>query len=143
MEIISKIDLENDLTNIKNNYYTSAEVAELKGVTRQSINNDIHAGKYTGAFQLKIGKRPWLIPKSSVDIATTTTDVVNLTRQVTPAELQQLFTIAVQTAVKAELEPLQKEIATLKIELQSLITETRAERKSRDNRGFFTKLFGR
>lgn len=154
MTDISKVDLTDDLTNIKKDYYTAAEVAQIKGVTRQAVNNDIHAGKYPGAFQLGMGKRPWLIPKSAIDTPTSTQDVVNITRQLTPAELQQLFNTAVQTAVQAEIQPLKEEIATLKTELlqrdeaivkkiDSFIDETRAERRARENKGFFTRLFGK
>lgn len=148
--------LTDDLTNIKKDYYTSAEVAEIKGVTRQAVNNDIHAGKYPGAFQLQIGKKPWLIPKAVIDNSVVTQDVVTLTRHMTPGELQQLFNNAVQTAVRAEIEQLKRDLTErdlvmhqqaedLKETLNNFISETRAERKAKttESKGFFSKLFGK
>ena len=137
----SQADLTNSLTQIKNDYYTAGEVAEIRGVTRQTVNTDIHAGKYPGAFQLPYGKRPWVIPKAAINQAVASQDVVTLSRQITPQELQQLFAAAVRTAVQAEIEPLQKEIAALKQELQTVITETRAERKTREQKGFWSRIF--
>lgn len=150
-----------DLTKIKEDYYTAAEVAEIRGVTRQAVNSDLHAGKYPGAFQLEIGKKPWLIPKETVDSPVITKDVITLTRQIAPSELQQLFNSAITIAVNTAIEPLQQKINEQEQQIQVLIDqnklaaqqtisldekldvllgETRMERKAK--KGFFSRLFG-
>lgn len=151
-----------------NDYYTASEIAEILGLDKNTILNRCKKGYYARAIKLDPSSiNPhgmWLIPKDEIDTPTTIKDVATLTRQITPAELQQAIQSAIGQAVADAVKPLHDEINNLKSQLDNVgktqellrvqgltiikkqeesIELTRAERKSQENRGFLARLFNR
>lgn len=134
-----------------NNCYTALQVSEILGLDKNTILSRCKRGYYLGA--IKTEPQPgnphgqWLIPKSEIDNPTTTKDVATLTRQITPAELQQAFGQAITEAISQTVEPLHKtidaqsktiqslteQVERLKNITETLAKETRAERKARED----------
>lgn len=123
-------------------YYTVRQAAEIKGVTKQAINDGCKTGKYPGAKKVESSISPhglWLIPKNLFDTPVITKDVAEITRQLTPAELKESF----REAMREELEPLKDEIKQLRAELEAHNRRTDEKlREATKPKGFWQRLFG-
>jgi len=118
------------------NYYTVAQVAELLGVTKQTINNRCKNGNYDGAFKTEPNRDigdphgMWLVPRICIDTPHIIQDVATLTRQINPAELQRVIVDSVNQAVTAAVEPLTQKLDDQAILIQQqnkLIEDLRLE----------------
>ena len=116
-------------------YYTIAQVAEMLGLEKQTINSRCKKGYYEGAFKTepnKTGGDPhgiWLIPKSCIDTPHLIQDVTVLTRQINPLELERIMTNAVTQAINPLTEKLENQAEIIR-QLQTNIAElSRSARK--------------
>ena len=96
-------------------YYTMAKVADMLGLSKQSIYLRCKKGFYAGAFKTEPTdtdeKGIWLIPKSCIDTPHLIQNVAILTRQINPMELERAMTNAVTTAITHAIEPLAEQLA--------------------------------
>lgn len=80
-------------------YYTVREVAEIKGIKRQSILEGCRRGQYPGAYKTDADainrQGVWLIPRTAIDSAVMTKDVVMVTKTLTATDLQTMIEKAV------------------------------------------------
>jgi len=95
-------------------YYTAAQVAEIKGITKQAVLAGCQKNKYPGAIKTKPDaintKGVWLVPKNLVDTPIMTKDVISVTRNLTPADLQTMIEQSVEKVVDNRINRLEKRL---------------------------------
>lgn len=102
-------------------YYSVKQTAEAMHLSQKSVRNYIKAGKIPGVIWEERGQgmSQWWIPIEATEVAATATvdaDVVQVTRQLSSAELGQIIQTAVQNAVQ---DVVKTEIQQLRVELDS------------------------
>lgn len=108
-------------------YYSVKEAAEILGVTTKTIRNRIEKKELLAVFHdIGVGQSQYLIPKSAVNMAVSTMEVVPLSRAVSVSEIVQ----AVKAQMMEENASLRSEMAEIKAS-QERIEESLAERDKR------------
>ena len=105
-------------------YYTASEVAEIKGLDKNTILNRCKKGYYNTAVKRdpSLGNPHglWLIRKSEIDTPTMSKDVATFTRQITPLELEKAINQAIAAAVFKAVAPLSEKIEKQTAEIEEL-----------------------
>ncbi len=131
-----------------NEFYTAAEVAKIKGITKQAIIDGCKKGRYPGSMKTEpdnLNTRGiWQIPKHLIDTPVAIQDVVTLNKAMTPQNIEQLIINSTRAAIKEEIEPLRNEVQQLRNELESHYRrqDERIREVATKPKGFWQKLFG-
>jgi hypothetical protein len=106
------------MVNFMDGHYSVKQAAAAMHVSTRTIRNRITSGELPAVWEERgKGMSQWWIPIAVVQTAATTTvEVVPVTRQLSPAELGQIVHTAVQNAVQ---EVVKTEIQQLRGELES------------------------
>lgn len=102
-------------------HYSVKQTAQVLKVSTKTVRNRIASGELIAIWEERgKGMSQWWIPIESINVATTTIDVIPVTRQLTPMELKEAF----RSAIKEEIEPLKDEITQLRAELENHFRRT-------------------
>lgn len=102
-------------------HYSVKQTAEILKISTKTVRNRIASKELPAVWEDRgKGMSQWWIPMEAVNVATTTIEVVPMTRQLTPLELKETF----KSAIKEEIEPLKLEITQLRAELESHFRRT-------------------
>jgi predicted transcriptional regulator len=117
-------------------YYTIREVAEIKGITRQSVLEGCKRGQYPGAYKTPPDgmnrQGVWMIPKQAIDEAVMTQEVATVTRALTPADLQAMIDKAVGQKIQEHEQRLEQRLENhdkLLMEILRAIQEKNEKKK--------------
>lgn len=98
-------------------YYSVKEAAELLGVTTKTVRNRIEKKELLAKFHaIGAGQSQYLIPKSAINEAVSTIDVVPLSRAVSVSEIVQ----AIRLQMTEENEALRIEMAQIRASQERL-----------------------
>jgi cell division protein FtsB len=121
-------------------YYPALEVAKTLKLEKNTILNRCRNGFYEGAIKTTKEIHPpngqWLIPKHLIDTPHMVQDVVTITRQINPAELERSITAAITNSITQSIttvtEPLIQKIEQQNQKLSEQSTQINQLKKEND-----------
>lgn len=102
-------------------HYSVKQTAEILKCSTKTVRSKIVNKTLPAVWEDRgKGMSQWWIPMEAVNIATSTIDVIPVTRQLTPLELTETL----KSAIREEIAPLKDEISQLRGELESHFRRT-------------------
>lgn len=128
-------------------HYSVKQTAEILKLSTKTVRNRIASGELTAVWEERgKGQSQWWIPMETVNLATTTIEVVQVTRQLTPLELKETL----KSAIREEIEPLKEEITQLRAELENhfrrtdeRLRETIKPKPDQEPKSFWLRFFNK
>lgn len=125
---------------------TIKQAAKLLKISEQTVRRRINKGEIPAKKEMTEFGEVWFIPADFITAASSTVEVVSLTREVSLGEMERVMTYAIEEAVKKVMDekvaPLHEEIRQLRAQLSEYhlrLEETKAPRP--EPKGLFERLF--
>lgn len=131
---------------VKMDKLTIKQAAKALKVSEQTVRRRIAKGILPAKKEMTTFGEVWYIPATAINAATQTVDVVPIPRTLTPAEMGQIVSEAVNAAVSVQVEPIKEEMRQLRLELDAhyrRVDERLREATNKPPKSFWQRIFGK